>query len=272
MATTGAARTDVPRRSRWRRLRPGSRAIVIGEAVLFLILWELVVGVFQLVSVIFVPAPIRIVGALVELIRSGELASNGVYSAQNFVQGYAAAMVFGIVFGLVLGSSNILGHLVGPIAWSLYAMPIVAILPMTTIWFGFGAGPSIFLIFISAFLPMLLNTMSGVRTVDPSLIRAARVFGAGQLRLWTEIVLPSTVPFVLSGMRLALVAAYIALFVSEAEGGSRGIGAIVATASSRFLVDRAFAGVVVLVIASIMTVQLVTLFERRVSAWRPRSA
>lgn len=239
---------------------------------MFLILWELVVDVLHLVSVIFVPAPLRILAALVDLIGSGELGRQGIYSLQNFVEGYVGAFVLAIILGLVLGSSKVLGHLVGPIAWSLYAMPIVAILPMTTIWFGFGAGPSVFLVFISAFLPMLLNTMSGVHTVDPSLIRAARVFGADQIRLWKDVVLPSTVPFVLAGMRLALVAAYIALFVSEAEGGSRGVGAIVATASSRFLVDRAFAGIVVLVLASIVTVQLVTLLERRVSAWRWRSS
>lgn len=259
-----------PAAGRLSSLRVGRRTILVAEGVAFLLLWELAVDVFQLVSVVFVPAPIRIAGALVELVRSGDLAYHGVYSIQNFATGYLLALAFAVAGGLLLGSSNVLGHLVGPLAWSLYAMPLVAILPMTTIWFGFGAGPAIFIVFASAFLPMLLNTMSGVRTVDPSLVRAARVFGAGQLALWKKIVLPSTVPFVLAGMRLALIAAFVGLFVAEAEGGARGVGSIVATASSRFLVDRAFAAIVVLVLASTSLVRVVGLLERRVSAWRPR--
>jgi ABC-type nitrate/sulfonate/bicarbonate transport system permease component len=117
-------------------------------------------------------------------------------------------------------------------------------------------------------LPIILNTMAGVSTVDPSLKRAAAVFGADRVQTYRKVVLPAMVPFVLTGLRLGVVVGWILLLVAEIHGGSRGFGALMSVAQSRFRVDQAFAILVVIVIASVVSVRLIGLLEGRVSSWR----
>lgn len=246
--------------------------VVIGEVVIALLVWEIAVGSLRLVEPIFFPPPSAIGAAFADLLSRGVFADHIPYSLRNFATGYVLAAVVGITAGLAIGSSYALGRLLGPVAWSLYAMPWISIRPATTIWFGFGAEPIIFLVFLASLLPVLLNTMSGVRTVDPALLRAGRVFGGGRVQLWWKVVLPSAVPFVLTGLRLAVISGFIGLLVAELVGSSRGFGALVAIASSRFRVEEAFATIALLVAISVTGVRAVGLLERHVSVWRTRSS
>ncbi len=252
-----------------RRLSSLRRVLfVVAEVVVALALWEVAVGVFVIVNPIFFPPPSAVLAGFLRLVGSGVLLENAVYSFQNFAVGYALGASAGITCGLLLGSSYVLGKLLAPIAWTLYAFPQVAIRPMTTIWFGFGAAPIIFLVFLASFFPVLLNTMSGVRTVDPTLLRAGRVFGARRWELWWKIMLPATVPFVLTGLRLAVVSGFIGLLVSELVGSPRGFGALISISSSRYLVNEAFAVIMVLVTCTTVLVRLVGSVETRLSVWR----
>lgn len=251
------------------RKLPLDRILVAIEILLLIAVWQFLIGTLQLVNPVFLPPPSKIAGAIATLTASGAMVEAAVASLTNFAIGYGLAVVVGVGLGLVLGGSRAMGKLVAPLIWALYAMPLIAIRPMTTIWFGFGNMPIIFLVFLSALLPIALNTMAGVRTVDRSLLRAAKVFGASRLETYRKVVLPATVPFVLTGLRLAIVTAWIILIIAELVGAPRGFGQILGVATSRFRVDQAFAMIVVIVIISVSSVRILGYLERRVAVWRP---
>ncbi len=254
-------------RDRGRRV-PIDRLLVLVEVVTLVGLWELAQGQLKLVNPVFLPPPSKVVAALTRLAGSGDLQAAISYSMGNFLTGFVLAAVLGVALGLVVGGWRPATKLVAPAIWALYSMPLVAIRPMTTIWFGFGTLPIIFLVFLASLLPVALNTMAGVRTVDPSLRRAAAVFGASRMQIYVKVILPATVPFVLTGLRLAVITGWIILLASELIGAPRGLGQLLAVATSRFFVDEAFAVIVLVVAMSVTTVRIVGLFEARVSSWR----
>jgi ABC-type nitrate/sulfonate/bicarbonate transport system permease component len=255
-------------RPREDRRLPTAQLLLIAEAVIVIGVWQLAQGNLKLVNPVFLPPPSRIQEALQRMTNDGTLLEAAMSSLQNFLIGYSLAAVIGVALGLFIGSWRPAVKLVAPLVWALYAMPLVAIRPMTTIWFGFGDVPIIFLVFLSALLPVVLNTMAGVNTVDPSLKRAAKVFGADRLTTYRKVIIPATVPFILTGLRLAVVTGWILLLVSEIHGGSSGFGALMSVAQSRFRVDQAFAIIVVIVVLSVSSVRLLGLLESRVSSWR----
>lgn len=252
-----------------RRLSFGWLVVAV-ELLVILLVWQIAQGVLKVVNPIFLPPPSEIGQGILDLIGRGDLGGHLAASLSNFLTGYLSGVGLGVVLGLLIGGSLPLTRLAGPIVWALYAMPWIAIRPMTVIWFGFGNGPIIFLVFFSVTLPVLINTAAGVRTVDRSLLRAAEVFGAGRLATWRKITLPATVPFVLTGMRLGVVTGFIALLVSEIVGAPRGLGNILAVGASRFRTDDVFAVIFLIITLSVTSVWLVGRIERRVAAWRPQ--
>lgn len=252
--------------------------MVAVEIVLIIALWEFAQGVIEVFPRIWLPTPSDIVielGTILEpgypVNRSADFYGHAWSSLSVFFIGFTLAAFIGIPFGLFIGSWFPAQKLIAPIIWALYAMPLIAIRPMTPFWFGLGNGPIIFLVFLAALLPITLNTAAGVNTVDPVLKKSAKVFGASKLETYRKVILPSTVPFILTGLRLGVIIGWIILLVSEMTGAPRGFGAIAALALSRFNGSLAFAGIVVLVLISVLMVQLIGVFENRVSSWRPKN-
>lgn len=253
-----------------KRRRSRGWLVILVEFAVILVVWQIAVAVLKLVSPVFLPAPTQIFDAFIRLIQRGDLLGHAAYSLNNVLVGYALGTSLGIALGLLIGGSMPLTRLAGPLVWALYAMPWVAIKPMTTVWFGFGPEPIIFLVFLSSLLPVLINTAAGVRTLDRSLLRAAAVFGASRVDTWRKVMLPGAVPFVLTGMRLAVVTAFIALLVGEIGGSARGLGAVLSIGASKFRAADVFAVIVMVVTLSVTCVWIVGRVERRVASWRPR--
>lgn len=256
---------------------PRDKILVALEIVVIIAVWQWAQGVVEVLPRIWLPAPTDIFESLTTLLepgymvnRSADFYGHAWSSLSIFFIGFSLATVIGIPFGLFIGSWFPAQKLIAPIVWALYAMPLIAIRPMTPFWFGLGNGPIIFLVFLAALLPITLNTAAGVSTVDPVLKRSARVFGASKLETYRKVILPSTVPFILTGLRLGVIIGWIILLVSEMTGAPRGFGSIFSIALSRFNGSLAFAAIVILVIISVLMVQLIGIFENRVSSWRPR--
>lgn len=259
-----------------RRRIPRAAILVTAEIVIILAVWQIVQGEFEVVPRLWLPAPSDILTELQVIVepgyavtRSADLYGHIWSSLSIFFISFILAAVIGIPFGLFIGGWFPAQKLIAPIIWALYAMPLIAIRPMTPFWFGLGNGPIIFLVFLAALLPITLNTAAGVSTVDPVLKKSAKVFGASRMETYRKIVLPSTVPFVLTGLRLGVIIGWIILLISEMTGAPRGFGAIFSVALSRFQGDLAFAAIVILVVISVLMVQLIGVFENRVSSWRP---
>lgn len=245
----------------------GKAAVIAIEVVVLLVLWQLVVGVFGWISPVFLPPPLAIAQGFGEIVANGSLAANAGVSVQAWLTGFALAVVVGIPVGLLMGASLPVDRVIGPIAWTIYATPSIAYQPLAKAWFGFGIGPVIFLVTISAIFPILLNVAAGMRTTNPSIIRAARVYGAGRMRLYRSVYLPSTVPFLFAGLRQAVVLATIGMVVAELAGSSSGMGALIIRASNTYQTDQAFAAIAVVVLWSVGMTQVVTAIERGVAPW-----
>jgi NitT/TauT family transport system permease protein len=245
----------------------GKGAVIAVEVVILLVLWQLVVGVFGWISPVFLPPPLAIAQGFGEIVANGSLAANAGISVQAWLTGFALAVVVGIPVGLLMGTSLPVDRVIGPIAWTIYATPSIAYQPLAKAWFGFGIGPVIFLVTISAIFPILLNVAAGMRTTNPSIIRAARVYGAGRMRLYRSVYLPSTIPFLFAGLRQAVVLATIGMVVAELAGSSSGMGALIIRASNTYQTDQAFAAIAVVVLWSVGMTQVVTAIERGVAPW-----
>lgn len=249
-------------------LSTGGKAIVIAiEVVVLLVLWQLAVGVFRWINPVFFPPPSSIAQGFSQLIASGAFAANIPISLQAWLIGFALAVVIGIPLGLLMGSSMPVDRVVGPIAWTIYATPSIAYQPLAKAWFGFGIGPVIFLVTISAVFPILLNVAAGMRTTNPSILRAARVYGASKMRLYRSVYLPSTIPFLFAGLRQAVVLATIGMAVAELAGSATGMGALIIRSANTYQTGQAFAAILVIVAWSIAMTQVITLIERAVAPW-----
>jgi ABC-type nitrate/sulfonate/bicarbonate transport system permease component len=252
------------KRSKW-------RAITVIELIVVLVVWDVLIARMEVVSPLFFPAPTNIWVEMQKLVQSGELWPHLMFSLRNLSVGYLLGAGLGIFLGLIIGASGILERLWGPIVWSAYSTPIITIRPLLIIWFGFGWTALAFLVFLSAIFPVLINTMAGVHEVETSLLRAGRVFGASRLQLYTKIILPSTVPYILTGLRLAVGSALIGMLVGELVSSNLGLGYIVAMGSYNFNMSKAFCGIIILVALSLVLVNSIRWLEDRVVPWRRES-
>jgi NitT/TauT family transport system permease protein len=246
----------------------GAKVLVAGEIILILLLWEWASGVARIVNPVFLPPPSEFAASTVELFASGEIYPHLLRSVTAWSAGLALALLVAVPIGMLVGRSYAAHRLAGPFIWSLYATPWLAYQPLSKVWFGFGLAPVIFLVFIAALFPTLLNTAAGVGTTRPSLVNAARVFGADQKTILRKVILPSSLPLMLAGIRQSVAMATIALIVAEMAGPSVGVGTLIITKTQARQVDEAFAGILVAVIWTLLMTYLVKLLGQRLAPWQ----
>ena len=245
----------------------GKAGVLAAEVVVMLLVWQLVVGVLGWINPVFLPPPTAIWQGFLQLVASGVLWPNLLISLQAWLIGFVIAAVIAIPLGLLMGSSLPVDRVAGPIAWTIYATPSIAYQPLAKAWFGFGIGPVVFLVAISALFPILLNVAAGMRTTNPSIIRAGRVYGASRMQLYRSVYLPSTVPFLFAGLRQAVVLATIGMVVAELAGSAIGMGALIIKSVNTYQTGQAYAAIAIVMLWSVGMAQLVTLVERWTAPW-----
>lgn len=258
-----------PRGRWWERLdRRATALILIIEALLILTVWQVAIGTMELVNPVFLPPPLEILDGFATLARRDDMLQHLGTSLWAWSLGFGLAVVVGVALGILTGASLPVDRLTSPVLWTIYATPWLAYRPLSVVWFGFGLAPIIFLVFIAALFPVLLNTAAGVRSVDPSLLAASRVFGISRLRMYRSILLPSALPFVIVGMRQSAVMATISLIVAEMLGSSVGVGAQIAILTSRYQTGQSFALVIIAVLWTVTVGQALKGIGRRVAPWQ----
>ena len=221
------------------------------------------------ISPLFFTGPSGIVKRAFEEWTDGRLKQDMAYSGLNFLVGVSAAIVSGVVIGVVIGWYQRVAMILEPFLTALYSTPRVAMIPLVLIWFGIGMWSKVFIVFINAFFPVLINTIGGVRAADRDLLRAARAYCASDAQIFTTVVIPGAVPFILTGVRQAVALGLIGVVVGEMFGGSEGIGYMVNYGGQTFQTDAVFLGVVIIAIAGITLSWLTGRLERHFSRWRP---
>ncbi|MBI2755312.1 MAG: ABC transporter permease [Chloroflexi bacterium] len=265
MARERAAPPEPFATAAWKRFGP--TLITLLNVGTFFAIWQWVVA-SGFVSKLFLPLPTDMVASLVDLIQTGQLWTNVQYSLTNFTVGFVLSIIFGIPLGLLMGASRLVNRILGPYVWALYATPRIALVPLFILWLGFSPQAKIIIIFLSGVMPILVSSMDGVKTVDQSLLKAARVFGASKRQLYTRVVLPFTVPFIMTGVRQGIGRALIGLLVSEFFGSSKGIGYLIERAGQQMDPATMFAMLAVLVASSVGLVALMSSIEKRIAPWR----
>jgi sulfonate transport system permease protein len=179
-------------------------------------------------------SPGSVWAAFWDLLTSGELWANLSVSLTRAFTGLAIGLTIGLVLGVVTGLSRLVDGLVDPLMQMAYTVPFLAVAPLLIVWFGIGEQPKLVLITVATCLPVYLNTCSGVRNADRKVIEVARVFGVSRVRLVRQIVIPSAIPSILVGLRMALTFSLIALIVVEQTNSPKGIGFLMLSAQQYF--------------------------------------
>ncbi len=240
------------------------------SVAVFLLIWELVRGVYQLINPMFMSAPSLIWRAAVQLFGSGEIWNDLRVSAIEFGWGYFLSVVVAIPFGIAIGWYKRLAYTCDPFVNAMNATPRVALLPLIIIWLGIGILSKVGIIFLGALFPMLINTRDGVKTTPINLINAARSFGASEWQIFKTVVLPSTVPFILTGLRQGIGRALIGVMVGELYAATAGIGFMITVAGATFQTDKVFVGVLIFAISGVVATDIVDRIERKFDRWRPK--
>lgn len=258
--------TQRPRRSFYKR----HESFILGwSAVLVtLAIWQALWSAGK-ISPLFLSGPSAIALRFQQDLLHGNLLSDLAYSGTNFAIGFVLAVVAGVVLGVIVGWYKHVEMITGPFFNALYATPRVAMVPLIIIWFGIGIWSKVFIVFITAFFPVLINTIGGIRAIDRDLLRAARSFCASDRQIFITLAIPGAVPFILTGVRQAVALGLIGVVVGEMFGGSQGIGFMVAYGGQTFATDTLFVGVLILAFAGIALTSLAEQLEKRFSRWRP---
>jgi ABC-type nitrate/sulfonate/bicarbonate transport system permease component len=259
----------VTRPARMRRFGARTERRLLGSLfiVALLIAWQ-VVTALGLEPPIVLPSPADVIDAFRDMFSSDQIWHDLAASGLELVYGFALAAVVGVVLGLAIGWYVRLGYLLEPMVNFLYAIPRVALGPLLIVWLGIGLGSKVTLVFLTAVFPVIINTSSGIRSLDPLLVRVARCFGAGDLQIFRTIALPGSVPFILSGLRLAVGQSLIGVFVAELLGAQNGVGMLIQNAGEQFQTATVFAGLVIFAIAGMSLTAIVRRLEHHFDAWR----
>lgn len=190
------------------------------------------------------------------------------YSSRLVVLGFIVAVATGVPLGLVMGTSRRAEAFINPTFLLIRPIPPLAWIPLAILWFGLGDAAKIFVIWFAAFVPALINAYTGVRTVDPTLIAAARVHGASRWQVMREVIIPGALPLVFTGLRLSLQASWTTLVAAELVGAFFGLGRVLIIASQDIYPGMiAYAMAWIAVLGAVMTAAL-GLLEKRAMPWR----
>jgi ABC-type nitrate/sulfonate/bicarbonate transport system permease component len=267
LSQTKVAATGSPRQSFYQR---HEAAILGGSAVLIgLVVWELIWSYTDWVSPLFFSGPSAIAKQFKYLLTEGTLLSDMAYSGRNFALGFAIALVAGVVLGVIIGWYRRVRFIADPFLNALYATPRLAMMPLIIIWFGIDMKSKVFIVFLSSFFPILINTVAGIRNMDADLLRAARAFCASDWQIFKTLAVPGSVPFILTGVRQGVALGLIGVVVGEMFGGSEGVGFMIAYGGQTFATDTLFVGVVIIAAAGIVLTLITERLERHFSRWRP---
>lgn len=265
--------TAVTRKTFWETNEP--LILGVGFIVLVIVLWQIVPSFFTMSKgmKLFFATPTMVFTAIGDLIASGKLWPALRFSSSAFAAGLALAIVAALPLGVLMGRSRLMNELFDPFVTAINATPRLVFLPLIIIWFGIGMTSVIVVVFIGALFPLLINTYEGVKNADRLLINVVRSYGASEWDINRLVVIPNSLPYIISGLRLAIGRAVLGVVVAEFFGGSaKGIGVIMVQASSSFQVDLVFAGLIIFMALSLVLTGIVRAIETRFNRWRPEKA
>jgi NitT/TauT family transport system permease protein len=257
----------------WRLWWQRNERLALGAfgLVLLMAMWELVVRL-GLVRALFVSSPSGIVRAFAEALDRGTLWTDISISLVEFALGYVAAAILGIVIGIAAGWYRRLNYIASPWLAAWYATPHIALIPLIILWFGIGLQYKVFYVFLVSFFSVVINALAGVQSAEAKYLDVAKSFRANQATVFRTVVLPGSLPFILTGLRLAAGRAWVGVVVSELVGANQGLGFMINLAGTMLDTGRAMMGIVMLGIFGVALGEVLGRVEKRFDVWRPQRA
>jgi ABC-type nitrate/sulfonate/bicarbonate transport system permease component len=203
-----------------------------------------------------------------QLVSGGEFIAQLLDSAQLFITGFVLALVVGVPLGVLLARVRSLRVGVEPYIMTLYATPMVALIPFILSMMGFGFAPKVLVVFLFAVFPVLYNTVEGARSIKPELIEVAKSYRSSEYALWREVMLPYTLPFIMTGVRQAIGRALVGMVAAEFFLSSTGLGQLIMGASQNFDTGGVFASILVIGLIGVGLMRIGLKIEQHFARWR----
>ena len=232
--------------------------------IILIIIWYLTCDLFQLVPDFMFPGPTDVITSFIHLIVSGKLFKDVLETIYKVLFGMLLASIVGITFGILLGWSKRLETLCKLVISILRPIPPIAWIPFSIMWFGIGIGPAVFIIFMGCVFPILISTIDGVHRTDPVLIEAAQSFGASNSQILTEVIVPSSLPYIVSGLKVGVSIALMCTVSGEMIGSSSGIGYMILTSTNLFDTGSTVVGMLVIGVIGIIFDYIFTKVQERI--------
>ncbi|MCI7605839.1 MAG: ABC transporter permease [Spirochaetales bacterium] len=213
-------------------------------------------------------SPVEVFKSAIETAKSGLLSKHFIASTKRIITGFLLAFICSLPVAFILGWYKNICMLVEPWIQFLKNIPPISYIPLVIVAVGVGEESKVVVIFIACFLTMTITIFQGVKNVDNTLIKAARVLGANDFTIFFNVVIPASSPFILTAMRLGLSSALTTLIAAEMTGAAKGLGVMIQSSSQYFRMDIVLMGILIIGVLGLLLQKIVRLLEKQVASWQ----
>ena len=240
---------------------------------LFLLIWHLGVRFSELSKVLSGPLPVinEFFRSFVKPIGMHTLPVHVLWSLKRVLPAYVLGSATGVLFGILMGWYPIVNAVFRPIYYFMRPIPPIAWIPLSILWFGIGESSKYFLIFLAAFMPIVLNCYSGVTSVDPTLIKCSKMLGASDRQIFATIVIPASVPNIFAGLQVGLSGAWATIVAAEMIRSSEGVGWIIVTSQETNNSVQTLVGIIAIGIVGFILAVIMRKLENVLCRWNRRA-
>lgn len=221
-------------------------------------------------AVTLLPAPTAVLAAFADLLRTGEILFHALASVARVLAAFTLAALVGVCLGAAMAWWRLVGQLVDPVVEFLRPIPPMAWIPLGILWFGIGNTQNMFIIFIGSVFPIVLNTITGVRGVDRTLVWGALTLGGTRRQILWEIILPGALPLILTGLRIGLGVGWMTLVAAELVAATSGLGFLIEDSRNLLFTERVLLGMVLIGLLGLLMDQTMRLAQRTLTPWWTR--
>ncbi len=254
----------------------GTWAVTVANLTIFFSLWELFAR-SGAVNPVFFPTASGMFSTLFEgltarappdAIISGQIIDHLLYTLRTLTIGVLLACAIGIPGGLLMGGNRYVERILSPYVWGLASLPRIALVPLFILFMGFTVEMQVTIVTLAAMFPIMINAWAGVKTTEKSLIAAAKVFGANRRQIYSNVVLPFTLPFIIAGVQQGIGRGMVGVIIAEIFGGSSGLGFLIVRSADTFNSELMYAVLLLLVIISLSFIKITKMIEVYIAPWR----
>lgn len=258
-------------RGREHSRRPSIASTRLGKIGLPILSVAIFFGIWQIVGArtnpILFATPVKVAQAFWDLLKSGQLAPAFGGALRDLAIGYGLAAAVGILVGIALGRSPVLERMFNPYVNFFQATPLIALVPLVVIWFGVNLEARVAITFMLAVWSIIINTTTGVKNTEPSLLDVGRIYKLNRLQVVTNVQLPNAVPHIFAGLRIALGKALIGVIIAQMEISVTGLGGIVVNYGNAFRTAYLLAGIVTASLVGVVAAALLEVTRKRLFPW-----